>query len=68
MVSAIIGLARSLGLTVVVEGTETDEQIAWLASVGHVEAQGFFFSRPVPASEIAALIEKYGVCTSAELT
>ena len=68
MVSAIIGLARSLGLTVVVEGTETDEQIAWLASVGHVEAQGFFFSRPVPASDIAALIEKYGVCSSAELT
>jgi diguanylate cyclase (GGDEF)-like protein len=64
MVSAIIGLARSLGLTVVVEGTETEEQIAWLSSVGRVEAQGFLFSRPVPASEIGALIERYGVCTT----
>ncbi|RKP59302.1 EAL domain-containing protein [Pararobbsia silviterrae] len=67
MVSAIIGLARSLGLTVVVEGTETEEQIAWLESVGHVEAQGFLFSRPVPASEIGAIIEKFGVC-SADVT
>ena len=68
MVSAIIGLARSLGLNVVVEGTETEEQIAWLTSVGHVEAQGFLFSRPVPASEIGGLIEKYGVCSGAEVS
>ena len=43
MVTAIVNLARSLGLTVVVEGTETEEQIAWLAALGHIEAQGFLF-------------------------
>jgi EAL domain-containing protein (putative c-di-GMP-specific phosphodiesterase class I) len=62
MVTAIVNLARSLGLTVVVEGTETEEQIAWLAALGHIEAQGFLFSRPVPADAIPALLERFGVC------
>lgn len=52
MVSSIVHLARSLGLTVVVEGTETEEQITWLAALGEIEAQGFLFSRPVPADAI----------------
>jgi EAL domain-containing protein (putative c-di-GMP-specific phosphodiesterase class I) len=62
MVSAIINLARSLGLTVVVEGTEREEQIAWLASLGPVEAQGFLFSRPVPVDGVQALLDRFGVC------
>jgi EAL domain-containing protein (putative c-di-GMP-specific phosphodiesterase class I) len=66
MVSAIVNLARSLGLTVVVEGTETEEQIAWLSSLGSIEAQGFLFSRPVPAEAVPALIERFGVCTLRE--
>ncbi|KND61829.1 diguanylate cyclase/phosphodiesterase (GGDEF & EAL domain) with PAS/PAC sensor(s) [Candidatus Burkholderia verschuerenii] len=62
MVSAIINLARSLGLTVVVEGTEREEQIGWLASLGPVEAQGFLFSRPVPVDGVQALLDRFGVC------
>jgi predicted signal transduction protein with EAL and GGDEF domain len=46
---------------VVVEGTETEEQIAWLSALGEIEAQGFLFSRPVPADAIPALIARYGV-------
>ncbi|RQH08499.1 bifunctional diguanylate cyclase/phosphodiesterase [Paraburkholderia dinghuensis] len=65
MVSAIVNLARSLGLTVVVEGTETEEQIAWLSALGPIEAQGYLFSRPVPVEGIGALIERFGVCASA---
>ncbi len=61
MVASIVHLARSLGLTVVVEGTETDEQIAWLAALGQIEAQGFLFSRPVPADGIPALLARFGV-------
>jgi EAL domain-containing protein (putative c-di-GMP-specific phosphodiesterase class I) len=61
MVSSIVHLARSLGLTVVVEGTETEEQIAWLSALGEIEAQGFLFSRPVPADAIPALIARFGV-------
>jgi diguanylate cyclase (GGDEF)-like protein len=66
MVSAIVNLARSLGLKVVVEGTETEEQIAWLSALGRIEAQGFLFSRPVPAEGIAALLERFGVCKARE--
>jgi diguanylate cyclase (GGDEF)-like protein len=62
MVSAIVNLARSLGLTVVVEGTEREEQIAWLAALGPVEAQGFLFSRPVPADGVQVLLDRFGVC------
>jgi len=64
MVSAIVNLARSLGLTVVVEGTETEEQIAWLSALGPIEAQGFLFSRPVPVEGVPALIERFGVCSA----
>ncbi|SEM14537.1 hypothetical protein, partial [Paraburkholderia caballeronis] len=42
--------------------TETEEQVAWLSALGPIEAQGFLFSRPVPASDVPALIERYGVC------
>jgi EAL domain-containing protein (putative c-di-GMP-specific phosphodiesterase class I) len=62
MVSAIVNLARSLGLTVVVEGTETEEQIAWLSALGNIQAQGFLFSRPVPADGISTLLDRFGVC------
>ncbi|WP_153102231.1 bifunctional diguanylate cyclase/phosphodiesterase [Paraburkholderia hayleyella] len=62
MVTAIVNLARSLGLTVVVEGTETEEQIAWLSALGQIEAQGTLFSRPVPVSDVPALLERFGVC------
>jgi diguanylate cyclase (GGDEF)-like protein len=62
MVSAIVNLARSLGLTVVVEGTETEEQIAWLSRLGPIEAQGFLFSRAVPAEGVQALLDRFGVC------
>ena len=64
MVSAIVNLARSLGLTVVVEGTETEEQVAWLSALGPIEAQGFLFSRAVPAADVPALIARYGVCAT----
>ena len=56
-------ISRSLGLTVVVEGTETEEQITWLAALGEIEAQGFLFSRPVPADAIPALIARFGAAT-----
>jgi diguanylate cyclase (GGDEF)-like protein len=62
MVSAIVNLARSLGLTVVVEGTETEEQVAWLSRLGPIEAQGFLFSRTVPADGVQALLDRFGVC------
>ncbi len=51
IVSAIIGLAHNLGLTVVAEGIERLEQIAQLQAWECHQGQGFYFSRPMPPDE-----------------
>jgi EAL domain-containing protein (putative c-di-GMP-specific phosphodiesterase class I) len=56
MVSSIIALAHALKLKVVAEGVETEEQAQMLRLLSCDEAQGFLFSRPVPASEIEAML------------
>ena len=53
--TSIIQLAHNLGLEVVAEGVETEEQLAVLDELGCDIAQGFYFSRPVPADEVASL-------------
>jgi len=52
IVSAVIGIARSLRLRVVAEGVETAEQFAFLRGKDCDEAQGFYFSRPVEAADL----------------
>jgi diguanylate cyclase (GGDEF)-like protein len=54
VVKTIIALGRELHMRVTVEGVETAKQAAFLEQVDGDQAQGFFFGRPVPASEIAA--------------
>jgi EAL domain-containing protein (putative c-di-GMP-specific phosphodiesterase class I) len=58
IVRAITGLGASLGMRTTAEGVETEQQLDELREQGCTEAQGFYFSRPVPASEIAALFVK----------
>jgi PAS domain S-box-containing protein len=53
---AIIAMAQSLKLSVVAEGVETDQQLAFLRQHGCDLVQGFLFSRPVPGEEFAALL------------
>ena len=56
IVQAVIGLGRGLGMAVTAEGVETKEQLEILRSWRCDEAQGYYFSRPVPAHELAALL------------
>jgi diguanylate cyclase (GGDEF)-like protein/PAS domain S-box-containing protein len=48
IVEALTGLARGLGVDVIVEGVETEEQRATLVSIGAEHAQGYLFGRPGP--------------------
>lgn len=54
IVSAIISMAKSLGLTTLAEGVENDQQMAFLQQRGCDEVQGYFFSKPLTA---AAFVE-----------
>lgn len=56
IVIAVISMAQSLKLRVVAEGVETVEQMLFLQDRRCDEAQGFYFSRPVPPHEFARLL------------
>ena len=56
IVSAIVALGHSLRLEVLAEGVETPEQEALLRELGCDKAQGFYYSKPVEASQFAALL------------
>jgi PAS domain S-box-containing protein len=58
VVTAIIALARALGLRVVAEGVETDRQLRVLQRLGCSVMQGFKFSRALPADELHRWIEQ----------
>ncbi len=58
IVRAILTLGRNLGLEVVAEGVETGEQDALLVEMGCPQAQGFLFSRPIPAEAAGRLISE----------
>jgi diguanylate cyclase (GGDEF)-like protein len=63
IVRAVIGLGRALHMAVNAEGVETQEQLEALRSEGCAEIQGYFFSRPRPAAEIAGLLDRLGNAT-----
>lgn len=58
MVKVVLDIARYLGVPVVAEGVETDEQLSLLQGAGCDLVQGYYFSRPLPADEFEELIIK----------
>jgi len=57
VVQAVMAMAHSLDLSVTAEGVETDAQLIFLLERGCHEAQGYYFSHPVSAERITALLQ-----------
>lgn len=56
IVVAVISLASCLSLQTVAEGVETKEQLAFLREIGCNEAQGYYFSKPLPVDQFKGLL------------
>ena len=59
IVRAVIDLTRAMGITAVAEGVETQGQAAELTALGCPTGQGFYFSRPLPASAFDELLTRH---------
>lgn len=55
----ILRMGKMLGLSIVAEGVETDQQIQWLSAHECDELQGFYFSKPLPADEATLYIQDF---------
>ena len=59
VVDNVIQIARSIGLTIVVEGVETKEQLQILKSLRCHKIQGYYFSKPVSDLELPLVLDQY---------
>lgn len=53
MVAAILDIAKIMGIPVIAEGVETEEQYAFLKKLGCDMVQGFYFARPLSVEDFA---------------
>ena len=60
IVKAVITLGTSMGMKVVAEGVEDQEQLDALAGYGCDQIQGYHFSRPMPAAMVPGYLERFG--------
>jgi diguanylate cyclase (GGDEF)-like protein len=67
MTRAIISLAHSFEMTVVAEGVESAPQLAWLREAGCDSVQGYLLGRPMPASDVDALLRRTAGATEVAL-
>lgn len=65
LVEAVVALAGAFGMGTVAEGVETHEQAARLVDLGCYEAQGYYFSRPVPVDQVPDVLRRLGSATQA---
>jgi EAL domain-containing protein (putative c-di-GMP-specific phosphodiesterase class I) len=61
---AILALGKTLGVTIVAEGVETDAQQSFLRRHACHEMQGFYFSRPIPPDQFARFFHAHATHTA----
>jgi EAL domain-containing protein (putative c-di-GMP-specific phosphodiesterase class I) len=65
IVTAIVAMARTLGVDVVAEGVETEEQLEALKRLGCNRAQGYLFAAPMSAADVAKLLARIPAASAA---
>lgn len=58
VVQTIVGMAASLGIEIIAEGVETEEQRRILESLGCLRHQGYLFGRPLPAADFERIVQQ----------
>ncbi len=66
IIAAIVGLGRTLGMSITAEGVETAEQLRLVTRQGCDEVQGFLLSRPLPREAVSRLFDADTTQTSAQ--
>lgn len=61
IIRAAIGLARELGIEVMTEGVETEEQAKLIASWGSPQVQGYFFSKPLTPDQLLPILRRHKI-------
>ncbi len=67
IVSAVIAMSRQLGIKTIAEGVETIAQLEFLSRLECDEYQGYLFSKPIPAAEVAPLILSHQLISARDL-
>jgi EAL domain-containing protein (putative c-di-GMP-specific phosphodiesterase class I) len=68
LVATIVSLARAFNMKTIAEGVETSEQLQRLRAMKCDQAQGYLFSRPVPASSVPAVIRQLEVSKPSKMS
>jgi diguanylate cyclase (GGDEF)-like protein/PAS domain S-box-containing protein len=66
IVTAIVVMAKSLGVDVIAEGVETEEQLAHLMALGCLRAQGYLLARPMNAAAVTKLLMRTAATAAAD--
>jgi diguanylate cyclase (GGDEF)-like protein/PAS domain S-box-containing protein len=61
IVSAILAMSQALSIPSVAEGVETQEELAFLKTLGCQEIQGFYFSKPLPLEELKIFLNEFSL-------
>ena len=63
IVSAVVGIARTLNMKTTAEGVETAAELAWVTGLGCRQVQGYYFAKPMNSEAVGEYIETFGLAS-----